>query len=93
MSVENRIRDYITENVLLGVGSELDPSQSLLGSGVMDSTGVLELVLFLEKTFHIEVADQDLVPENLDSLHNIAQFVARKRRPCSLDNASREAAS
>ena len=46
---------------------------------MIDSTGVLELVLFLEQTFHVEVADKDLIPENLDSVDNIARFIERNR--------------
>jgi len=78
MSTEQQVLDYIVENFLFGSGEGLSPSQSLLESGVVDSTGVMELVLFLEQTFHIEVADEDLVPENLDSVSNIAGFVDRK---------------
>jgi acyl carrier protein len=78
MSVEQQVRDYIVQNLLLGRESGLDSSGSLLEGGVLDSTGVLELVTFLERTFGIEVADEDLVPENLDSISNIVAFLERK---------------
>ncbi len=76
--MEQQIRSYIVENFLFGEDDGIDSSESLLESGVMDSTGVMELVMFLEKSFKIEVEDEDLVPENLDSIRNIGEFVARK---------------
>ena len=79
MGTEEQIRTYIAENFLLGAEDELGPSQSLLDSGVVDSTGVIELVAFLEETFSIEVTDANLVPENLDTIANIAAFVERKK--------------
>ena len=78
MMIEEQIRSYITESFLLGDGDGLDLSQSLLDSGVIDSTGVMELVMFLEETFGIDVNDSDLVPENLDTIANIAAFVQLK---------------
>ena len=78
MGTEQQVRDYIAENFLFGIEDDLSSSQSLLESGVIDLTGVMELVLFLEQTFQIEVADEDLVPENLDTIDNISRFVNRK---------------
>ena len=63
----------------MGADQDLSASQSLLDSGVVDSTGVLELVAFLEQSFGIEVKDADMVPENLDTIDNIAAFVRRKQ--------------
>ncbi|MDM8007815.1 MAG: acyl carrier protein [Phycisphaerae bacterium] len=78
MELEHDIRTFVVENFLLGGGDGLSSSQSLLDAGVIDSTGVLELVSFLEKTYRIQIDDEDLVPENLDSISSIAQFVKRK---------------
>ena len=78
MGTEQQVRDYIAENFLFGSEDDLSSSQSLLESGVVDSTGVMELVLFLEQTFQIEVGDEDLVPENLDTINDIARFVKHK---------------
>jgi acyl carrier protein len=77
MAIEEQVRTYIIENFLLGGDQDLSASQSLLDSGVVDSTGVLELVAFLEQSFGIEVKDADMVPENLDTIGNIAAFVRR----------------
>lgn len=88
MDVEKQVREFIVEHFLLGDGSDVGSTQSLLDTGVIDSTGVLELVHFLEKTFGIEVEDRDLVPDNLDSLSRIAAFVARKMSPPAAGKAA-----
>lgn len=79
MSCENQILSFIRENFLLGDGAGIQPTQSLLGSGVIDSTGILELVLFIEKTFGIQVMDAEMIPSNLDSISHIAGYVQRKQ--------------
>jgi acyl carrier protein len=73
------VRRFVTETFLFECNSDLGGSQSLLRSGVIDSTGVLELVMFLETTFRMEIGDKDLVPDNLDSIDNIVRFVERCR--------------
>lgn len=72
------VRAFIVETFLLGNDGRLDSSQSLLKSGVVDSTGIMELVMFLEETYGVHIADEDMLPENLDSIDNIAGFLARK---------------
>jgi acyl carrier protein len=79
--IERAVQSFIVERFLLGNASGLSSNQSLLDSGVMDSTGVMELVLFLEETYSIKVADTELTPDNLDSIHKIAAYVGRKRLP------------
>jgi acyl carrier protein len=74
-----RIRSYLVENFLLGQADGLDDASSLLDSGILDSTGVLEVVAFLEETFEIKVDEEDLVAANLDTVQDLARFVARKR--------------
>lgn len=74
------IKDFIVSNFLFGQAPDaLAEDQSFLESGIIDSTGLLELVSFVEQKYGISIADRELVPENLDSLRNISQFVARKR--------------
>ncbi|MFA7430759.1 MAG: acyl carrier protein [Rhodospirillaceae bacterium] len=70
------VRGYIVTNFLFGDGASLNDSASLLEAGALDSTGVMEMVAFLEDRFGIVVKDVDLVPENLDSVDRIATFVA-----------------
>ncbi len=72
------VRRYIIDNFLFGDDSRLDEGTSFLDEGIIDSTGVLELIMLLEDSFGITVEDDELVPENLDSLLNIAGYLDRK---------------
>jgi acyl carrier protein len=75
------VRAYIVERFLFGQGGEsLSSDDSFLESGIVDSTGILEVVMFLEQRFGVKVADDELVPDNLDSINKIAAFVERKSR-------------
>lgn len=75
---QTQIRDFIINNFLFGDGEKLDDTSSLLDNGIVDSTGILELVSFLEETFSIKVNDDELLPENLDSVNNLTAFVEKK---------------
>ena len=76
----SEIKAFIVSNFLFGQeGKGFSDDQSFLETGIIDSTGLLELVSFVEQQYSISVGDRELVPENLDSLRNISQFVARKR--------------
>ena len=78
--MQQQIRQFILSSFLFSNDeSQLADDASLLDQGIMDSTGVLELVAFLESQFGIKVADEELVPENLDSVNRIAAFVGRKQ--------------
>lgn len=73
------VRRFVVDNFLFGQDDgRLRPTDSLLGKGMIDSTGVLELAQFLETRFGVKIADEEFVPENLDSLERVASFVARK---------------
>jgi len=73
------VRRFISENFLFrDDGDAIAHDQSLLDAGIIDSTGVLELVCFLESTFGIQVADEEMLPENLDSIRAISNYVTRK---------------
>ena len=77
--IESAVRKFITENFLFRDGAEtLSDTTSFIETGLIDSTGILELVFFIEKTFGIKVADEDMVPENLDSVRQVAAYVRRK---------------
>jgi acyl carrier protein len=73
----DKIRDFIVENFLFGEDNELKNDTSFLEEGIIDSTGVLELIEFLEEEFNIEIADEEMIPENLDSLNNLEKFMAK----------------
>lgn len=80
MSTAELIRGYILENFLFTTDeAALKNADSLLGKGIIDSTGALELVYFLESRFGVKVEDDEMVPENLDSVDNILAFLARKQ--------------
>jgi acyl carrier protein len=75
----SEIRAFIVTNFLFGQeGDGFADDKSFLETGIIDSTGLLELVSFVEQRYGISIGDRELVPENLDSLRNISQFVARK---------------
>jgi acyl carrier protein len=78
--METELRSFLAENFLLGEEFRgLPGSASLIEAGIIDSTGVLELVGFLEEAYGIEISDSELVPENLDSIDNILRFMTAKR--------------
>ena len=62
------VRNFVLQNFLFGRTENIGDGQSFLESGIIDSTGILELVTFLEHTYHIQIGDEELVPENLDSI-------------------------
>jgi acyl carrier protein len=77
--IRKQLRTYLLENFMFGASPEdLNDDASLLETGVLDSTGVLELVLHLEETYGIAVDTADLVPENLDSIDRLQAFLKRK---------------
>ena len=78
MTTIAKIREYIRDNFLFGNSAQISDDGSLLDAGIIDSTGAMELVSFLETEFGLEVSDTDLVPENLDSIAAITSFVTRK---------------
>lgn len=79
-ALTGRVEAFIFENLVLGDQARMpSPADSLIESGVVDSTGVLELIEFLEEEFGITVEDSETVPENLDTIDRIVAFVVRKR--------------
>jgi acyl carrier protein len=76
--IASEVHTFVITNFLFGQPLELQPGDSLLENGVIDSTGILELVAFLGERYSITVEDEELTPQNLDSVHNIAIFVEGK---------------
>jgi acyl carrier protein len=79
--VDQTVREFITSNFYVADPAGLGDTESLLDAGVVDSTGVLEIVGFLEQRFGIRVQDDDIVPGNFDSVAGIAAYVTRKLGP------------
>lgn len=75
MQVQQEIRQFVVDNFLFGQEGNLRDDDSFLATGIIDSTGVLELIAFLEERFGIELAETDLAPENLDSINNVARLI------------------
>jgi len=79
MEIRKTIRTFITENFLASSNFQnLEDTTSFLENNIVDSTGVLEIIQFIEDTYGISIADEELVPENLDSIENLTSFVMRK---------------
>ncbi len=78
MEYKQTIREFIVENFLFGESNGLADDTSFLEEGIIDSTGILELVTYLEEEFSITVEDEELVPENLDSINNVVTFLKMK---------------
>jgi acyl carrier protein len=77
--MQTEIRQFVVDNFLFGQSDRpLANTDSFLESGVIDSTGVLELIAFLEARYEISIADEELVPANLDSVDRVSSFVQRK---------------
>ena len=83
MGTESIFRTFITANFYVADPAALADDDSLLDAGIIDSTGVLDLIGFIEQQFGFSVADDDLVPENLDSIARLVAFVERKRTTTS----------
>ena len=78
-TIEHAVREFLTENFpLSGDSAGLAAEESLIGAGVIDSTGVLEVIGFIEEQYEIQIADEEVLPENLDSIASIGRFVAGK---------------
>jgi acyl carrier protein len=79
LDIKADIRKYVVENLLFSSnGYPLEDSTSFLEEGIVDSTGVVELVLYLEENFGFSVEDSEIVPDNFDSVNNLAAYIARK---------------
>lgn len=87
--IKKQIIDFITNNFLFDdTQTGLDEKQSLLETGVIDSTGVLELIAFIEETWGIKIEDEEIIPENLDSILDITYFINQKLSQGSFQSAS-----
>jgi acyl carrier protein len=76
--VSHSIREFIVSNFLYGQECSFADEDSFMGAGIIDSTGVLQLVAYLEETYGITVVDDELIPENLDSVNNVTAYILRK---------------
>lgn len=79
-TTKKELREFILETFLFGDESEaFEDGDSFMTRGIIDSTGVLELVAFLEENYNVTVDDEEMIPANLDSIDNLAAFIQRKK--------------
>lgn len=78
MGTQEKIRSFIIDNFLFGEDRGLKDDSSFLDGGILDSTGIMHLVAFLEEAYSVTVEDEELVPENLDSINKVTAFIERK---------------
>jgi acyl carrier protein len=78
LNIEGQIKEFLAENFMAGE-ENLNHDASFLELGLIDSTGVLELVAFVEDAFGLSVEDQEIIPDNFDSINKLAGFIRRKR--------------
>jgi acyl carrier protein len=79
MTIEKQIKQYVADNFLFSDdGYQLSDEASFLEEGIVDSTGVLELIMFVEETFGVAVEDEEILPENFDSVAQLAAYIRRK---------------
>lgn len=86
--LRERVRAFVGESFYVPDLAALDDGVSLVETGIVDSTGILEVIAFLEEQFHIQVESAEATPGNLDSVHNIVAFLGRKLEPTSTEMAA-----
>jgi len=74
----NTVKEFVIENFLFGEEGKIELETDFFEKGIIDSTGVIELVVFIEETFGVSINDEELIPENLSSLKNIGVFLQQK---------------
>ena len=78
MDPVNTVKEFIVENFLFGEEGQIELETDFFEKGIIDSTGVIELVSYIEETFGVSIDDDELIPENLSSLKNIGEFLQQK---------------
>ena len=77
--IKNLVRKFLLDNFVMGSNIVINDDTSFMAAHILDSTGFIELILFIEETFDVKVDDAEMLPENFDSLVNIDGYVERKR--------------
>jgi acyl carrier protein len=80
MSIQQDIREYIVDTFLFGEDGGLQDDSSFLAEGIVDSTGIMQLVSYLQEQYRITIEDEELIPDNLDSIRKVMAFVAAKKQ-------------
>jgi len=85
MSIQEEIRGFIVDNFLFGEDGGLREDSSFLKEGIVDSTGIMQLVSFIQEQYLIAIEDEELTPENLDSIRKVSAFIQEKKRVAKPD--------
>lgn len=78
MRMQENVRAFIVDSFLFGEDAGLQDDSSFISEGFLDSTGIMQLVAFLEETYSVRIKDEELIPENLDSINKVTAFIARR---------------
>ncbi|HEU6449345.1 MAG TPA: acyl carrier protein [Verrucomicrobiae bacterium] len=78
MNLKDEIRNFVISNFLFGEAEHLEDDTPFMENGIIDSTGILELVMFLETTYKIKIQNEEMLPQNFDSIERVARFVSKK---------------
>lgn len=87
IDIKEQVRAFVTSNFYVADPTALEDATSLLDRGIIDSTGVLEVIFFIEENFGIKVEDSEMLPDNLESIERIAEFICRKRAAICINPA------
>ena len=77
--ITNVVKEFVVDTFLFGDADALQDDTSFMSGGIIDSTGILELIAFLEKNYGVKVQPEEMIPANLDSVNKVAQYIAEKR--------------
>lgn len=77
--IKNSVRQFLLDNFVMGANAKIGDDVSFMKAHILDSTGFIELIMFIEDTYHVKVEDDEMLPENFDSLLNIEAYVGHKR--------------
>ena len=78
-NIKNSVRQFLLDNFVMGANAKIADDVSFMKAHILDSTGFIELIMFIEDTYQLKVDDDEMLPENFDSLVNIEAYVARKK--------------
>ena len=85
MSIRDDIRSFVIDTFLFGEDDGLKDESSFLEEGIVDSTGIMQLVSFLQERYRVSIEDEELIPDNLDSIKRVATFIEEKMRVVKLE--------
>jgi len=86
MNIKDDVRSFVIDTFLFGEDDGLNDDSSFLAEGIVDSTGIMQLVSFLQERYRVSIEDEELIPDNLDSIMRVATFIEEKMRALKLES-------